>query len=278
VNKIEIFNLDALEFMAKIPDDTIDVLITDPPYWTLDRWRNIGTTTRLGGHSKKDLQRPEMFFETIDQAYLWDWLLEADRVLKLDGHLYIFCDDIVQPILSNWVREAKGKHRFGECHTLVWDKMTIGMGYHYRRRYEFVLFAWREKRGEKDGGRVGGFTPRKLRDLGKADVLQYKRVTGGYPTQKPAPLVAEFVTQSTRIGDTLCDPFAGSGVLAEATPFEYNCRILLNDKSPASMKWIVENGAAKSELFGFPESFRIRDEMDPIGQESNLQTAIQNPN
>jgi site-specific DNA-methyltransferase (adenine-specific) len=259
MNTVEIFNQDALDFMAKVPDGFVDVLITDPPYWTLDKWRNMGTTTRLGGHGNKDKQRGEMFFETIDREYLWEWFLEADRVLKLDGHLYIFCDDIVQPILSNWIRERKGEHRFGECHTLVWDKQSIGMGYHYRRRYEFIVFAWREKRKEKDGGLVRGFTPRKLRDLGKADVFQYNRITNGYPTQKPAPLVAELVTQSARIGDVLCDPFAGSGVLAEATPFDYNSRILLNDKYPASMQWIVQNGAAKAELLGFPESFRIRD-------------------
>jgi len=268
MNKIEIFQLDALEFMAKIPDDTVDVLVTDPPYWTLDRWRNVGMTTRLGGHSKKDQQRPEMFFETIDQAYLWNWFLEADRVLKLDGHLYIFCDDIVQPILSNWIREAKGEHRFGECHTLVWDKMCMGMGYHYRRQYEFVLFVWREKRSEKDGGRVGGFTPRKLRDLGKADILRHKRVPGGYPTEKPAPLVAELVTQSVRTGETLCDPFAGSGVLGAATPFEYNCHILLNDKSPASMKWITDRLVTRVQLFGERNSVGLRGENEAIGGET----------
>jgi len=33
MNKVDIFNLDAQEFMAKIPDEMVDVLITDPPYW-----------------------------------------------------------------------------------------------------------------------------------------------------------------------------------------------------------------------------------------------------
>lgn len=234
-NTVKIYQRDALAFLETIQDETVDVCITDPPYWTLDRWRNIGTTTRLGGHRNKGEQRDEMFFETIDHDYLWQLFLELDRVLKLDGHLYIFCDDIVAPILLNWVREAKDEHRFGEAHMLIWDKVNMGMGYHYRRRYECIVFAWREKR---DG--VRGFQNRKLRDLGIADVFQQKRVTNGYPTEKPVQLIQEFVTQSARIGDTLLDPFAGSGVLAAATPFDYNATILLNDKSQASMAYMQE--------------------------------------
>jgi site-specific DNA-methyltransferase (adenine-specific) len=235
VNTIKIYQKDAIEFLEELPDATADVIVTDPPYWTLDRWRNVGTTTRLGGHHKKDEQREEMFFETIDRDYLWTLFLELDRVLKLDGHLYIFCDDIVQPILSNWVREAQDEHRFGECHTLIWDKVNMGMGYHYRRRYECILFAWREPR---DG--VRGFQKRKLRDLGIADVFQYKRVTNAYPTEKPASLIQELVTQSARSGDTILDPFCGSGVLGAATPFDYKATILLNDKALASMAYMQE--------------------------------------
>jgi len=231
VNTIRISQNDALKFLEELPDASVEVLVTDPPYWTLDKWRNVGTTTRLGGHHDKDKQREEMFFETIDRDYLWDLFLEMDRVLTLDGHLYIFCDDIVQPVLSNWVREAQDEHRFGECHTLIWDKVNMGMGYHYRRRYECILFCWREKR---EG--VSGFQNRKLRDLGKADVFQYKRVTSGYPTEKPAALITELLTQSCRVGDTICDPFCGSGVVGAALPLDYNGSVLLNDKSDASMR------------------------------------------
>jgi hypothetical protein len=153
--------------------------------------------------------RDEMFFETIDQEYLWQLFLELDRVLKLDGHLYMFCDDRVAPILLHWIREAGDEHRFGDAHMLIWDKVSMGMGYHYRRRYECIVFAWREPR---EG--VRGFQKRK------------------------------------RIGDTLLDPFAGSGVLAAATPFDYNATILLNDKFEASMAYMrdVTFGGLKAQM------------------------------
>ena len=46
---------------------------------------------------------------------------------------------------------------------LVWDKRTIGMGYHYRARYEFILFFEKGKR--------------RLNDLGIADVISVPRFT-----------------------------------------------------------------------------------------------------
>lgn len=242
MNRLTVYNTDALNWLTSVPDESVDVIVTDPPYWTLDRWRNVGTTTRLGGHRNKGEQRDEMFFPTIDYAYLWETFLELDRVLKLDGHLYMFCDDYIAPILLNWVREAQGEHRFGEAHMLIWDKVNQGMGYHYRRRYECIIFAWREPR---DG--VRGFQKRKLRDLGMADVFQYKRVTNGYPTEKPPGLVGQLVSQSARIGDTLLDPFAGSGVLYFATPPIYEANILLNDISPASMTRIRDRIGIYSE-------------------------------
>ena len=209
--KIELYQKDALDFLEGIPDESVDVIVTDPPYWTLDKWRKMGTTTRLGGNRVEENQRPEMFFETVDQNYLWQVFLELDRVLKLDGHLYIFCDDIVAPILLNWIREARDEHRFGEAHMLIWDKVNQGMGYHYRRRYECIVFAWREKR---DG--VRKFEKRKLANLGMADVFQYKRIVNSYPTEKPVDLIRDLITQSARPGNTLLDPFSGSGVLGAA--------------------------------------------------------------
>ncbi len=225
MNDIRISQSDALEFLATVPDASVDVIITDPPYWTLDRWRKIGTTTRLGGHRDESQRREEMWFATIDQDYLWSCLLEFDRVMRADGHLYLFCDDRVAPIVMHWVREAADEHEFVDCHALVWDKVTAGMGYHYRRRYENIIFCWRAKR-------------RPLADLGVPDVLAHKRVTGGYPAEKPVGLVQVLVKQSARAGNTLLDPFAGSGVLAAAVPAELGCTILLNDASAAAVQYM----------------------------------------
>jgi site-specific DNA-methyltransferase (adenine-specific) len=232
MNRVEIYQTDALEWLETQADESAHVIVTDPPYWTLDKWRAMGTTTRLGGNRLEEDRRDEMFFRTIDHDYLWRLFLELDRVLTLDGHLYIFGDDIVAPILLNWIREAQGEHRFGEAHMLIWDKVNQGMGYHYRRRYECIIFAWREKR---DG--VKPAFKRKLADLGIPDILAHKRVVNSYPTEKPVALIETLVRQSLRPGECIIDPFAGSGVLAAAVP-EGGHLIKLNDLSDASIAFM----------------------------------------
>jgi site-specific DNA-methyltransferase (adenine-specific) len=85
---------------------------------------------------------------------------------------------------------------------LVWDKRKIGMGYHYRARYEFILFFEKGKR--------------RLNDLGVPDVLECPRVIKGYPTEKPVRVCEVLVEQSSEPGDLVVDPFMGSGSVGVA--------------------------------------------------------------
>lgn len=140
------------------------------------------------------------------------------------------------PVKSKKVRE--GETPYEDAHMLIWDKETNGMGYHYRRRYECIIFAWKKAK-------------RRLRDLGKADVFRYKRVTNGYPTEKPAALITELITQSLRVGETLCDPFAGSGSVGSACPFDMKATVLLNDNSPMAIQTMRER------LGGLPELSQV---------------------
>jgi site-specific DNA-methyltransferase (adenine-specific) len=80
---------------------------------------------------------------------------------------------------------------------LIWDKKHIGMGYHYRARYEVILFFEKGKR--------------KLHNLGVADVLTAPRIWRGYPTEKPVTLATTLVEQSSSTGESVLDPFCGSG-------------------------------------------------------------------
>ena len=73
----------------------------------------------------------------------------------------------------------------------------MGMGYHYRCRYEFILFFEKGKR--------------KLKSLSIPDILPAKRVRQGYPTEKPVGLCETLVRQSSAPGDMVLDPFMGSG-------------------------------------------------------------------
>lgn len=80
---------------------------------------------------------------------------------------------------------------------VVTHNCSIGMGYHYRSRYEFILFFEKGKR--------------KLHDLGIADVITQKRIRNGYPTEKPVEVSEVLVKQSSEEGALIVDPFMGSG-------------------------------------------------------------------
>lgn len=186
---MNLFRQDAVDWLRTLPSESIDLLVTDPPYESLEKHRAVGTTTRLS-HSKSSSNN---WFRIFPNERFPELVSEIYRVLKNNRHFYLFCDQETMFVIKP-IAEAAG-FRFWK--PLVWDKQAIGMGYHYRARYEFILFFEKGKR--------------KLNDLGMPDVLEEKRVWRGYPTEKPVSLIEKLITQSTQLGETVCDPFFGSG-------------------------------------------------------------------
>jgi site-specific DNA-methyltransferase (adenine-specific) len=179
---------DCLKWLPTIPTASVDLVITDPAYESLEKHRAVGTTTRLTND----------WFPIFPNTSFVPLFLELHRVLKPNSHFYMFCDQETM-FVAKPLAELAG-FRFWK--PLVWDKVSIGMGYHYRARYEFVLFFEKGKR--------------KLTDLGAPDIITSKRVRGGYPTEKPVDVSTLLMRQSSQPGDTVLDPFMGSGSVGEA--------------------------------------------------------------
>lgn len=180
---------DAVAWLRTLPAASVDLVITDPPYESLEKHRAIGTTTRLK-HSKASSND---WFSIFPNTRFPELFTEVFRVLKKDTHFYLFCDPETM-FVAKPLAEAAG---FKFWKPLIWDKQKIGMGYHYRARYECILFFEKGKR--------------KLLDLGIADILQAPRITGGYPAEKPPEISEVLVKQSSEPGELVIDPFMGSG-------------------------------------------------------------------
>ncbi|MDX2051037.1 MAG: site-specific DNA-methyltransferase [Polyangiaceae bacterium] len=208
---------DAVQFLSGLPNGSIDLAITDPPYESLEKHRAIGTTTRLS-HSKSSSND---WFQIFPNERFPELFSELYRVLKANSHLYLFSDQetmfVVKPIAE------RAGFRFWK--PLVWDKQKIGMGYHYRSRYEFILFFEKGKR--------------KLLDLSVPDVLSHPRIHRGYPTEKPWQVSQVFVNQSSQPGDLVLDPFMGSGSVGVAALREGR-RFLGNDLCEEALKITTE--------------------------------------
>lgn len=200
---------DAFEWLKKIQDSTVDLVITDLPYASLEKYRATGTTTRL---SKSKASNNE-WFGVIPNERLLELCTELYRVLKPKTHCYLFCDDET----SDFLKAAAIAAGFHCWKRIVWNKVARGMGYHYAAQYEFILFLEKGKSKSKPGKMFHG--TRQLNTQAHPDILEFKRVKGksAYPTEKPLELMDIFVTNSSVEGELVIDPFMGSGVVGLAS-------------------------------------------------------------
>lgn len=187
-NRFTLTNLDAIEALKEIQSASIDCIVTDYAYESLEKHRKVGTTTRL----------TNAWFSIFPNIRIDELMFELFRVLKNNRHCYMYCDSETMFLL----KPAGEKVGFKFWKPIVWDKESIGMGYHYRGQCEFVLFFEKGKR--------------KLNNLGVSDVLPFKRIRNGYPTEKPVELSKIFIANSTIQRELVLDPFCGSGSVGEA--------------------------------------------------------------
>ncbi|MBA3540738.1 MAG: site-specific DNA-methyltransferase [Deltaproteobacteria bacterium] len=188
-SRFQLTNVDAVEWLRTLSSESVDLVVTDPPYESLEKHRAIGTTTRL----KNSKASSNQWFAIFPNSRFEELFAEIYRVLKRDRHFYLYCDPETM-FVAKPLGEAAG---FKFWKPIIWDKCRIGMGYHYRARYECILFFEKGKR--------------KLNDLGIADILEHPRVINGYPAEKPPKVSETLISQSTQPGELVIDPFMGSG-------------------------------------------------------------------
>ena len=85
---IDLQHGDCLELMKKIPDNSVDCVVTDPPYKVTARG-NSGTS---GGIFKEKINKKGMVFAE-NNIEIESWLPELYRVLKDKGHAYIMTNN-----------------------------------------------------------------------------------------------------------------------------------------------------------------------------------------
>jgi len=201
----QLYIADAIDLMRSLPDESVDLIVTDTAYESLEKHRAKGTTTRL----KVSAGSSNEWFPIFGNERFAEFFAESFRVLKKDAHLYFYCDPetafIAKPEgekagFKFWKPIVWAKTKQGmapDADDLVVEHQAIGMGYHLRASYEFILFFEKGKR--------------KISDLGVRDLLPFPTVRNKYPTQKPVELNRVFIRLSSEPGETVLDPFMGSG-------------------------------------------------------------------
>src|SRR3954470_23914318 len=81
---------DAFELLRGLAPESVDLVVTDPPYESLQIHRARGTITRLTTD----------WFSTVPNARLPELLREVYRVLRADRHFYLFCDEVTGDVIK----------------------------------------------------------------------------------------------------------------------------------------------------------------------------------
>ena len=201
IEKCGLWNGNCLEYMRILEDESIDLIVTDPPYPTTSR----GHAGNSGGMLQKEINKKGKVFEhnNIDCT---EYAPEFYRVLKDGSHCYV---------MTNHINLIKMLNVFTDCgfhfiKSLIWNKGNKIMGQYYMSQFEYILF-FRKGYGKK------------INNCGTADILSVPnkktKDTNGkniHDTEKPVELMKILIENSTQKGDIVLDPFVGVGATALA--------------------------------------------------------------
>lgn len=188
-----LYNADCLEILPKIGD--VQAVITDPPYLL----ESGGSETReMGGKFSNKIYNNNGEF--VDTQIEWaDFMPPLSRVLK-EGHAYFMANNRHVATAINEGLEAG----FRFHNLLVWDKGTATPNRWYMKNCEFTILLFK--------GRA-----KMISDCGSRQLVSVPNILrSDHPTEKPVELIEHYIRNSTSPGDTVLDPFMGSGTTAIA--------------------------------------------------------------
>lgn len=209
VNRI--YHCDNREVYNKLSEESIDLIVTDPPYkdYQSNRPTAHSRVKAINGHD-------------FDLPY---FLKESARVLKPGSHFYCWCDHHTFPgiiwamdELEKECREQESENFFTYKNCLIWVKSNHGSGDlngNWSPQHEFILYASKGKRKPLRGKRGSNVLYKKIGD----DIEFYKKVFNynfDHGTTKPVEILKILIEASSDAGDLVFDPYAGTMSLGEA--------------------------------------------------------------
>ena len=186
MDDFKLFHGDCLDVMKNIPDEYVDLIVTDPPY-LMDYKSNRRVKMDKFDKIKNDINSHDL---------ISGYFSECHRIMKSNTAIYCFC---------SWhnvdfFKQEFEKH-FKLKNIIVWNKNNHGTGDlkgSYAPKYEFILF------GHK--GRT------LLREKRIPDVIDCPKIPSKllvHPTEKPIELLSIFIKQSSDEDDIVFDGFMG---------------------------------------------------------------------
>ncbi|OIO61734.1 site-specific DNA-methyltransferase [Candidatus Woesearchaeota archaeon CG_4_10_14_0_2_um_filter_33_10] len=217
INENNIYEGDCIELIKKMPDNSVDIIIADPPY-------NLG----------KDFGNGSDKWASTKEWVEWSkkWINESCRVLKPTGSIFIYGIHKYLCYLQVYLYEIGMQYgrQFIWTYENGWSKYSRSPAAHYEpilwftktNRYTYIPIREPYKSKERlkhkiiKNGKVWKPNPdgRHAGDIWKFPVLAGKRFENervNHPTQKPLTITNRIITHFSKEGDLVLVPFAGSG-------------------------------------------------------------------
>jgi len=220
IKKNSILHGDSLELLKQIPDKSIDLVFADPPY-------NLQLKDTLYRPDQTTVEAVTNDWDKFDTYQAYDnfsllWLKESKRVLRDGGALWVIGS------YHNILRLGTSIQNLGYwiLNDIIWNKtnpMPNFRGTRFTNAHETLLWCTTSRKAKYT------FNYQNLKELNEGkqmrsdwhipicagkERLRESNNQRSHPTQKPEALLYRILVSSTNKGDTVLDPFLGSGTTA----------------------------------------------------------------
>ena len=212
-----VFQGDCADLFAQLPDNSVDLVLTDPPYKDYQ--------------SNRPVAHDKVTAISMDTFDLPRFIRESERVLKPGCHFYCWCDHLSFPAIFEAIqertrdvkpRQAAQRLRYKNC--LIWVKNNHGSGDlqgNYAPQHELVIYAskgrTRPLQSAKRPSNVFFERDNQGRISFYSKVSNYRFQHG---TSKPLAILQRMIQASSMPGELVLDPYGGSLSTAEAAQRE----------------------------------------------------------
>jgi len=287
---------DNLKIMATLPDDSIDLIYIDPPFFSSKMYEVIFGDT---GEKRafEDRWKGDVYHYV---TWMEPRLAQMHRLLKPTGTIFVHLDyhavhyikvamdrifgssNFLNEIIWHYRRWPTKACHFQRMHdTILWyaKDTTVDRPFHemHRPLSKGTLKRWKGRKQkavfDKKGKRLARSEEAKSKGALMSDVWEISIINPaakerlGYPTQKPERLLERIIRSSSNPGNILADFFCGCGT-ALAVAHTLKRRWIGCDISPTALRVVRERlmgiGATEIEMVNFPMSEEELRTMSPL--------------
>lgn len=184
--------MNGVQLLASVPDGAVSAMWFDPQY------RGVLDHLKFGNEGARQIERAAL--PQMDDLQIMFFLEEGARIVAPSGHVFLWVDKFTLASGRHiaWLRYAQDELQIVDM--ISWFKGTFGMGRRSRGVMEFLLVLQRRPTRAK-----GIWTDNSIRDGWQED---HDRSL--HPHAKPVALIERVIRATTKRGDLIVDPAAGS--------------------------------------------------------------------